>query len=53
MKKEKQKKTLYARLPRLAQELGISIFNVRAYRKRYGGSYSALLKQFKEEPITI
>ncbi len=49
MKKEKPKKSLYGRLPHLAQEFGISIFNIKAYRKRYGGDYSAILNQLKTE----
>lgn len=48
MKKEKQKKSFYARLPRFLQEIGISLYNIRAYKKRYGGSYSSLLKKFAE-----
>ncbi|WP_430615320.1 phenylacetate--CoA ligase family protein [Flavobacterium sp. JP2137] len=39
------KERIYRLLPRFLQEFTISVFNVRAYKDRYGGRYNEFLKR--------
>lgn len=39
---------LYNKLPHFTQNLLITLYNIRAYRKRYSGHYKELLQQYKD-----
>ena len=41
------KEKIYQLLPNFLQNVLVSIFNIQAYQKRYGGAYKKYLKQFK------
>lgn len=45
------KNKAYKILPNFLQNLLISIFNILAYRKRYGGNYETYLKVFKQNQL--